>query len=264
MTQPTNTDPPTGAISEIASQMETLHASAPIAEEAIARDVTDDDVPFEESDSDSDGSSVRQYSMINSYRRPSYVNPGARSSALFSSSVPAFSQSPETKKHSYLSRKEREAMRDEERSLLRDNHLLPPKHPRRGSEGLPSERFQRKSSSSALRKTRSATVQGEAADDEPSEQTALLGGNPDLPYGGLDTPKTLNRKWDEAVAAGKITTTWQREAKVLTKSSAPLILTFLLQYSLPVASIFTVGHIGKVRIPLYNLYTRRLLTCVPI
>jgi hypothetical protein len=99
----------------------------------------------------------------------------------------------------------------------------------------------------------------EAALDEPSEQTALLGGNPDLPYGGLDSPKTLNRKWDEAITAGKINTTWQREAKVLTKSSAPLILTFLLQYSLPVASIFTVGHIGKVELGAVSLASSKWL-----
>jgi MATE family multidrug resistance protein len=253
---------PTGVISEITSQMENLSASLPIAEEAIARDCADDDSPFEEDrESESDGSStIRQYSMVSSYRRPSYVNPGARSSALVAPSMPTHSQSPETKKHSYLSRKEREAMRDEERSLLRDNHLLPPKHPRRGSEGLPSEGFLRKSSFPALRKSRSAPVDEEAANHEPSEQTALLGGNPDLPYGGLDSPKTLNRKWDEAVAAGKITTTWRREAKVLTKSSAPLILTFLLQYSLPVASIFTVGHIGKVELGAVSLASSKSLS----
>jgi len=69
----------------------------------------------------------------------------------------------------------------------------------------------------------------------------------------LDSPKTINKKWNEAVAAGKINTSWQREAKVLTKSSAPLILTFLLQYSLPVASIFTVGHIGKTELGAVSL-----------
>jgi MATE family multidrug resistance protein len=260
MSPPSNTSPPTGAISEIAAQLEQLTASAPIAEEAIARDCAEDDSAFEDSTSDSDGSStIRQHSMINSYRRPSYVNPGARPSALFSSSVPSYGQSPDAKKHSYLSKKERDAMRDEERSLLRDNDLLPPKHPRRGSQGLPSEGFSRKLSFSALRKTRSATVDEEAALDEPSEQTALLGGNPDLPYGGLDSPKTLNRKWDEAITAGKINTTWQREAKVLTKSSAPLILTFLLQYSLPVASIFTVGHIGKVELGAVSLASSKWL-----
>ena len=107
---------------------------------------------------------------------------------------------------------------------------------------------------SALRKVRSATDEESAIGGEmPSERTALLGGDPDLPYGGLDTPRTIKKTWNEAVAAGKITTTWQREAKVLTRSSAPLILTFMLQYSLPVASIFTVGHIGKVELGAVSL-----------
>jgi MATE family multidrug resistance protein len=108
---------------------------------------------------------------------------------------------------------------------------------------------------SALRKVMSAgdeeaVMEGGAG---ASERTALLGGDPLLPYGGLDSPKAINKTWDEAVAAGKINTTWQREAKVLMKSSAPMILTFLLQYSLPVASIFTVGHIGKVELGAVSL-----------
>ena len=107
---------------------------------------------------------------------------------------------------------------------------------------------------SALRKVRSATdEESEIGRQIPSERTALLGGDPDLPYGGLDSPRTIKKTWNEAVAAGKITTTWQREAKVLTRSSAPLILTFMLQYSLPVASIFTVGHIGKVELGAVSL-----------
>lgn len=253
MAPTTHTNTPGGGVSAITSQMNQLSSSLPIAEEAIARDYEEDDSPSEdESESESDGSSTIRYSMINSYRRPSYVNPGARSSAMFSSSMPSQSHFPEAKKHSYLSKKEREAVRDEERSLLRDNHLLPPKHPRRGSEGPFPESIARKLSLSALRKTRSATVGGQSS-YEPSEETALLGGDLSLPYGGLDSPKTINRKWDEAVASGKITTSWQREAKVLTRTSAPLILTFLLQYSLPVASIFTVGHIGKTELGAVSL-----------
>ncbi|KAF2241002.1 MATE efflux family protein [Trematosphaeria pertusa] len=227
---------------------------APPASSEAAGNAISDIASESESESESDGSStVRQYSMINSYRRPSYVNPGARSSSVFSSSVPTHSHLLEAKKHSYLSKKEREAMREEERSLLRDNNLLPPKHPRRGSEGLLPGGLARKWSISVLRKVKSGPADEEAAHDEPSERTALLGENLDLPYGGLDTPKTIQKKWNEAVAAGKITTTWRREAKVLARSSAPLILTFLLQYSLPVASIFTVGHIGKVELGAVSL-----------
>lgn len=235
-----------GIANAIAAQMDSFTASSPIAEEAIARDIEEDsEDPLSSSSSDeSDDSTIRQYSMINSYRRPSYVNPGARSSAIFSSSVP---------EHSYLSKKERAAVRDEERSLLRDNNLLPPKHPRRGSEGVLSG-LGRKLSTSALRKVRSAADEESAVGYEGvNEQSALLGGDPDLPYGGLDSSGNLNKRWGEAVAAGKITTTWRREAKVLTKSSAPLILTFLLQYSLPVASIFTVGHIGKIELGAVSL-----------
>lgn len=257
---PTTAGSSGGFVSILTSQMEHLSASAPIAEEAIARDVEEDSEPeeelssSEEDDSESDNSTVRQFSMINSYRRPSYINPGARSSAIFSSSVPEQHAGSPSKKHSYLSKKERSAVRDEERSLLRDNHLLPPKHPRRGSEGANSGSLAKRLSVSALRKVRSAADEESAIDSEmPSERTTLLGGNPDLPYGGLDTPKTIKKTWNEAVAAGKITSSWQREAKVLTKSSAPLILTFLLQYSLPVASIFTVGHIGKAELGAVSL-----------
>ncbi len=145
-------------------------------------------------------------------------------------------------------------MRDEERSLLRDNHLIPPKYPRSGSEG-PFDRVRSRISISGLRKFK-GTPDEESAMESPSERTVLLGaseGDPNQPYGGFDSPKTIHKKWDEAVAAGKINTSWQREAKVLTKSSAPLILTFLLQYSLPVASIFTVGHIGKTELGAVSL-----------
>ena len=79
----------------------------------------------------------------------------------------------------------------------------------------------------------------------PSSETTPLIGNPELPYGGQDSPHNLDKRWEQAVIEGKIRTTWQREAKVIARYSGPLILTFLLQYSLTVASIFTVGHIGK-------------------
>lgn len=93
-------------------------------------------------------------------------------------------------------------------------------------------------------------------DGEPStatETTNLLVGNPELPYGGQDDPETVDKKWDEAVRDGKIQTTWQREAKVLARFSGPLVLTFLLQYSLTVASILTVGHLGKVELAAVSL-----------
>jgi MATE family multidrug resistance protein len=60
-------------------------------------------------------------------------------------------------------------------------------------------------------------------------------------------------QWDDAVLKGLIDTTWKRETKLLARSTAPLALTFALQYSLTVASIFTVGHIGKVELGAVSL-----------
>lgn len=248
-------DTHTGVIADITSQMENLSSSLSIAEEAIARDCEEDESPLEElseSESDSDGSStIRQYSLLNHYRRPSFVNPGFRSTAIFASSMPSQDYLDATR-HGYLSREERNSVREEERSLLRDNHIFPPKHPRRGSDSIPHRGLQSRMSFPSLTRVRSANTPGGPQRNRSSERSALLG-NPALPYGGLDTPKTINREWGRAVAAGKITTSWQRETKVLIKSSGPLILTFLLQYSLPVASIFTVGHIGKIELGAVSL-----------
>jgi MATE family multidrug resistance protein len=244
---------------DVTSQMEGFAQSQDIAEEAIERDLEDDFSEDEEDDQDgssSGSSTVRQFSLINSYRRPSYVNPGSRGTAIISSSIPTQNTlSSSWKKHNHVSKSERNTVREEERSLLRDNNLLPPKHPRSGSAGM-SDRLGNKLSFSGLRKVKSRPDEESAIGSSVNERTALLGateGDPDQPYGGLDTPRTINKKWNEAVAAGKINTSWQREAKVLTKSSAPLILTFLLQYSLPVASIFTVGHIGKIELGAVSL-----------
>lgn len=47
---------------------------------------------------------------------------------------------------------------------------------------------------------------------------------------------------------GKIQTNWVLEAKILARYSRSSIVTFLLQYSLTVASIVAVGHIGKIEL----------------
>lgn len=95
----------------------------------------------------------------------------------------------------------------------------------------------------------------ETAPNGPTEaaENAPLLGNPELPYGGQDNPQTIDQKWEDAVMAGKIKTTWRREAKVIGRYSAPLIVTFLLQYSLTVASVFVVGHLGKVELGAVSL-----------
>lgn len=237
---------------------------ASIAEESIARDLeaTEDGATEGEvedglvaTESRQEREHLGQHSMAGYYRRPSYAAAGLRpflGSQLPESIVPLD--------------QDREAALSEERSLLRDNNLIPPKHPRRrdsqASQGSGKGLAHRLSISAFGTRKRSTLADEEAtADDdaiEPTETTGLLGGppqgrDPNAPYGGEDDPENIDKKWEEAVINGQIQTTWQRETKFLAKSSAPLMLTFFLQNSLTMTSIFTVGHIGKIELGAVSL-----------
>lgn len=137
--------------------------------------------------------------------------------------------------------------------------MIPPKHPQQKGDG--SDTFGRRLSRHLSvpnlgipggdRKV--VRSDEETSRDHGLPETTPLLGDPGLPYGGQDSPTNLDKKWEVAVLEGKIQTTWQRESKVLVRYSAPLILTFLLQYSLTVASVFTVGHLGKVELGAVSL-----------
>lgn len=200
----------------------------------------DDAIGFGEepsSDEESEASTVRanDHSMASTYRRPSYVAYGVGRSTV----------TPQLGEGSYdhLTKKERREIRNQEQSLLRDNYLAPPKH----VDQPPRSRFVKlwKSFFGTRRpKDEEAADIVSVLPAEPSETSALLGNGET----SRNRHERENRIWEEAVAAGKIKTTWQREAKTLVQYSSPLIVTFLLQYSLTVASIFTVGHIGKIEL----------------
>ena len=228
-----------------------------------------DDEHLTEEDSASDGEVLRQTpsangtSMVESYKRPSFSIAGSR--ATITAGLEASNR--------MLSKNERQVARREERSLLRDNNIIPPKHPQRRQESdTVSQRLSQHLSVPRLNVSHDKTDQihqqegsmdGPAdSGDGPGEQglpkdtlaeTTPLLGDPALPYGGQDSPRNLDKKWEQAVLDGRIQTTWQREAKVLARYSGPLVLTFLLQYSLTVASIFTVGHLGKVELGAVSL-----------
>lgn len=223
-------------------------SSSPIAASSIARDLAN----YEETHTDeaSDASTPRPpgsytsnnpRSLAGSYRRPGYFTSVSHATVV-----------PWAGEQQALTQSEREQVIEEERHLLSDNHVIPPEHAHGKSHGL-----QRKMSgllsaaigqgissrrpSGSSRRSRSRDPEIDAA----SETTALLGERPvDADGSELDLEE-IDRKWVEAVAAGLIHTTWQREAKVIMKYSLPLMVTFLLQYSLTVASIFTIGHLGK-------------------
>ena len=228
-------------------QMGSFSQSSPLAEEALRADCEGDDDEYNvdrsdtEDEGDGDDGLRPHLALIGSYRRPSMIATGPRSAMLPTQLLP---------ENLYLSKEERARVMEDERSLLRDNQVIPPKHPkRRESEDNLTSRIRRRMSLPTIRKIKTTPdeesgaviTDGEVAD----ETTNLLGRDANLPYGGEASPRNISKRWEEAVTAGKIQTTWQREAKVLTKYSAPLILTFILQYSLTMATVFTVGHIGK-------------------
>ena len=213
-----------------------------LAEASLARDLaecSDDEDAIETSDDDSETSTLRPstsapahnnnntFEFSTSYRRPSFTGAGSRS-IFYSRGNP-----------DKITKEERQRALEEERSLLRDNNLIPPKHPdqqrRRSKFGIPF------------------AAEETSTTNENDETAALLPADPSLPYGGVTDSKVIHQKWNEAVEAGKIQTTWQREAKVLAGYSLPLMVTFLLQYSLTVASIFTVGHIGTAELGAVSL-----------
>ena len=250
------------------SRSSIFSSSAPLAEASVAKDLemepdNDPENPMEDDnlsddESDSDLETLRQvtsgpslgHSMLGSYRRPSFAMAGSRATTAIGQQEPM--RAP--------SRNDRREARRQERSLLRDNHIIPPKHPRKGDD---SERIGRRASRllsvpGILGDDRKASHSREAnetaaGDSTSHRETSPLLGDPELPYGGQGNRANVDIKWEEAVLEGKIQTTWQREAKVLARYSGPLVLTFILQYSLTVASIFVVGHIGTVELGAVSL-----------
>ncbi|KAJ3522298.1 hypothetical protein NM208_g12919 [Fusarium decemcellulare] len=209
---------------------------SPLAEEALARDIaecSDDD--FDEDNAIDDASISDFDTGPTMYRRPSGV--------AFGGSRPILN--PQTFDEPAMTALERKQSRNAERSLLRDNHVLPPKHPRR-QHGFFSRLYRRLFSTKVPQgedeETPAITVQ------PPSETAPLLGSRAD---GAL--PEHLNEAWEHAVAEHRIRTTWQREAKTILTYSGPLIVTFLLQYSINVTSIFAVGRIGKLELGAVSL-----------
>lgn len=185
------------------------------------------------------------FALVGSYRRPSHVGGPGRATIMSPLQLPVDGPG-------FVCEEERAYALQEERSLLRDNDLIPPKHPRHRDSNTSSKV---PTFLTSLRRKSSRPSEEVAADPElgPTETTALLGADHTLPYGGQDSPENIDKKWDEAVAAGKIQTSWQREAKVLARYSRSLIITFILQYSLPTTSIFFTGHLGELELGAVSL-----------
>ncbi|KAK4199666.1 mate-domain-containing protein [Triangularia verruculosa] len=241
-----------------ASLANSFLSTSPLAQEVLARDLAafsdDEDVPVDtEAIEGSDYGDDEADPGPTLYRRPSGIAFGTTRPAL---ALPLGHDDP-----SLLTRTERARSRDAERSLLRDNHILPPKHhhepPPKGIAGQFSRLYKR---------LFSTKVPLPPSDEEAprivvsqDERAPLLGSTP---RHLSDAPENLNEQWEAAVAAGQIRTTWQREAKTIAVYSRSLIVTFLLQYSLTVTSIFAVARLGTVELGAVTLATMTAnITC---
>jgi MATE family multidrug resistance protein len=233
--------PSTGALHHdfASSLVQSFTSSSPLAQAVLARDLAecssdeDDDrvgrvgTAFEDT-FDSDGEDDDGAKTPTLYRRPSGIAYGTTRPAL---AVPPAAEP-------VLTRIERRRSRDAERSLLRDNHILPPKHPVEEKPGF---------FNSVYKRVFSTKLPIPVTPDEESRQAERQPLLTPVPEDGPAVDH-LNETWDAAVAEGKIKTTWQREAQTIAVYSRSLIVTFLLQYSINVASIFAVGRIGNLEL----------------
>jgi len=231
-----------------------------IAEQSIAKDCEDNDGLREGQNvgaalsrtTSHDRAGLSQHSMAGNYRRPSWTSGAPRPFMA--------SQPPE---RGVSLDQEREAAIREERSLLRDNNLLPRKHSRQSSsENATGKNLKRYASVSAfsISRHKSARMDEEEATgtdgetNEITEATTLLNGDDHTSAEDpAESAEAIDAKWEQAVLNGQIQTNWRREAKVLVQYSAPLMLTFILQNSLTLTSVFTVGHIGKIELGAVSL-----------
>ncbi|KAM4056812.1 matE domain-containing protein [Hirsutella rhossiliensis] len=231
--------PKIGADSRSNSGTRRMLSSSPLAEQALADDIAacSEDGNLEASDDEFLDQDLPPIGH-GMYRRPSGV--------AYGTSRPVFSQQID---EPILTPLERKQSRDAERSLLRDNRVLPPKHQDQEMGRSLRSRIYRRLFSTRLPPR--DDDEGPIVSRQPTERSPLLNGvHPDSASGSGDD---LEEQWEEAVASGRLRTTWQRETKTVVAYSAPLIGTFFLQYSINVASIFAVGRIGKVELGAVSL-----------
>jgi hypothetical protein len=214
-------------------------ATSPIAQSILARDIAEcssEDVSDNEEGPDLD--------RAESNPAPLAFHPSGIAYGSFRPTVEPWALT--TERHPPVpSAQEIEESRHAEQSLLRDNHILPPKHPRTEDDGVLT-RLYRWVFSTKVRD--SEDLFSRRSSKAVAETTPLLAHHvveigPVSPSGN-----EAHNRFEAAVAANIIKTTWQREAKTLVQYAGPLIVTFLLHYSVTIGSVLTVGRIGMVEL----------------
>lgn len=224
------TRPARGLVDLASSVNSSFMPAAPIAQDIVARDLFEmpceeaaDDAPDDCSES---GEEPGHGPTL--YRQPHGIASGYTRPAVL----------PEPVGAPVLTKGEKRESRKQERNLLRDNHLLPPKHGSSSGAGVVTRAYRR------LFGTQDGEPTGGGS--HPTETSPLLQGQ--LREASVHDAAQMDEQWNAAVASGSLQTTWQREAKTIAGYSQSLIVTFVLQYSINVASIFYIGHIGTMEL----------------
>ena len=249
------------------AQNQALYSRSVTAQESIVRDVQEDKKDHGSHEtlmaaSDAGGTSLRVATIHPSALRRRSMSASDQRSSLINADSSLINAAPWPIVGLPLQEPEDVAaendVRREEESLLRDNGLLPPKHAEKPSSRPNILESRDRGTILSSRSATDATSAYENTEVSPLSHTDSMRTetSPLLPrkqQRNEDLAAEIDYKWDEAVAAGKIQTSWRREAKVLAHRSPPLIITSFLQCSLTVAGVFTVGHLGKVELGAVSL-----------
>jgi MATE family multidrug resistance protein len=58
----------------------------------------------------------------------------------------------------------------------------------------------------------------------------------------------IEEQYGQIKPAGEGSEEWLYEAKIIVSSATPLVITFLLQYSIDIASLIAAGRLGKIEL----------------
>jgi len=230
-------------------------ATSPIVREILTRDIAECSSDDEQTvhPSDSDGESEIHPADAKLAFHPNGIAYGSGYSAIAIQGIDRPVPNPTEVEESLQA----------EVDLLRDNDIIPPKHPYSQRRNFFWRVYRRFFSTRVKDQEEPIPIFHEPA----TETTPLLPGiaEADEP---LPTPprEEIYEVFEEAVAAHIIKTTWQREAKTLIQYAVPLIVAFLLHYSVTIGSVLTVGRLGMVELAAVNLATMTAsITCyVPV
>ncbi|KAK3329859.1 mate-domain-containing protein [Apodospora peruviana] len=223
-------------------------ATSPIAQQILARDLAEcsdddeDEVKFDsEDDGDDNDDSEEDFSTTLHGGAAAHLI-SRPSGTIYGTLRPIIAS--QVQGSPAVNERDLAQSRREERSLLRDNHILPPKHRRPFRESALRQLYRRIFSTKVHESGCDSDV-GKALESSPLLQHDYLSEDASGPPS--PSPSETDVLWDCATVASSniLKTTWQREAKTLAQYSGPLILTFLLHYSVQITSIFTVGRIGR-------------------